>query len=141
MIKLAIPLLFIGILFSIFEDSRDLLFKTLGEMIATIVSALLGIIFIIIPLVLLNSFNDNSVGSVAIAYVYIAGILVTLAILSKCEFFNSRTDSEQENISNQHSDGNDIAVPSIKNKSGIIIVIISVIIYLVSLFIKNDKKN
>ncbi len=141
MIKLAIPLLFIGILFSIFKDSRDLLFKTLGEMIATIVSALLGIIFIIIPLVLLNSFNDNSVGSVAIAYVYIAGILVTLAILSKCEFFNSRTDSEQENISNQHSDGNDIAVPSIKNKSGIIIVIISVIIYLVSLFIKNDKKN
>jgi fucose permease len=141
MIKLAIPLLFIGILFSIFKDSRDLLFKTLGEMIATIVSALLGIISIIIPLVLLNSFNDNSVGSVAIAYVYIAGILVTLAILSKCEFFNSRTDSEQENISNQHSDGNDIAVPSIKNKSGIIIVIISVIIYLVSLFIKNDKKN
>ena len=84
MIKLAIPLLFIGILFSIFKDSRDLLFKTLGEMIATIVSALLGIISIIIPLVLLNSFNDNSVGSVAIAYVYIAGILVTLAILSKC---------------------------------------------------------
>ena len=116
MIKLAILLFFIGILFAIFKDSRDLLFKTLGEMIAMIVSALLGIIFvfIIIPLVLLNSLDANSVGIVVIAY--IASILVTLAVLSKCEFFNSRTDSDQENILNQHSDGDDIAPTLLKMK-------------------------